>query len=161
MAVKRWVWVVFGVFTFLFVLCIGLAGTGFYFLSRHIETKDVTPAQAAAEFAQVRARFKGEPALIDIRSNGISTERLRQRIERYSGPRPTVVHLLAWEEGEKGRVRVTLPMWLLRFKGSFDVRSSDVDLERIRLDVEDIERAGPALLVDQKDGRTRLLMWTE
>jgi hypothetical protein len=33
-------------------------------------------------------------------------------------------------------------------------------VERLDLSVDDIERAGPALLIDHTDGHARLLVWT-
>ena len=58
-------------------------------------------------------------------------------------------------------MRITLPMWLLRMKGSMDLKSSEVGLEKLDIKIEDLERAGPSLLVDHTDGRHRLLVWTE
>ena len=34
-------------------------------------------------------------------------------------------------------------------------------IERIEVSAEDLERAGPSLLLDRTEGRHRLLMWTE
>ena len=58
-----------------------------------------------------------------------------------------------------------LPFWMLRLKmrGSrFDVGGSNVDLEKLRLTVEDLERYGPTLIVDHKgsDG-SRVLIWSQ
>ncbi len=42
-----------------------------------------------------------------------------------------------------------------------DLKSSEVGLEKLDIKIEDLERAGPSLLVDHTDGRHRLLVWTE
>jgi hypothetical protein len=58
-----------------------------------------------------------------------------------------------------------LPFWLLRLKMQgtrIDVGSGNVDLAKLRLTVEDLERFGPTLILDQKDGEgARVLIWSQ
>lgn len=162
MAVKRWVWITVGLFGTLFLVAAGGIGACAYFVTRHIDARQVTQKEAEAEFVEVRNRFKGDAPLLDIKPDGkVTVTRLEQRAGTYSGPLPTTLHILAWEKGERNRVRLTLPMWLLRLKGNLNVHGDSIDLERVRVRIEDLERAGPALLIDHADGRSRLLVWTE
>lgn len=162
MAVKRWVWIVVILFVCLFLLAAGGIGACVYFFKQHVDMKQVSTGQAEDEFAGVRQRFKGDAPLLEIKPDGkVLVTRLEQRAGTYAGPLPTTLHILAWEKGEPNRVRLSLPMWLLRMKGNFSFKSDSIDIERAHVRVEDLERAGPALLIDHMDGRSRLLVWTE
>ncbi len=45
--VKTWVWVLLGVIVTCVVGVVAIAGAGFYFFTRHIETRTVSPATAS------------------------------------------------------------------------------------------------------------------
>jgi len=59
--------------------------------------------------------------------------------------------------------RRRLPFWLLKIKSGkglkFDVPNGES--RRLELSAKDIERAGPALLLDEDTAKSRLLVWTE
>jgi hypothetical protein len=162
--IKPWVWMLVGLLACLGAGCLVVVGTGVYFISQTIDAKRMTPAEAEAEFADVRQRFQHDEPLLEMRDGGaVSTERLEERARNYHGPLPTTLHILAWEEGEHRRVRLSLPLWLLKWKTGHGV-NLDLDeagIEKLEIKAEDLERAGPALLVDRKEGRQRLLMWTD
>jgi hypothetical protein len=160
MAVKRWVWVVGGIFAALILFCVALVGAGFYLVSRHLDAREVTSAQAESEFAAVRARFKDQAPLLEIKHDKLYAGKLEERAGTYSGPLPTVINVLAWQKGESKRVHLSIPLWLLHMKGKMTLKGEELGLERMELSVDDIERAGPALLIDHTDGRARLLVWT-
>jgi hypothetical protein len=162
MAVRRWIWWGLGILGVLFLLaCIGV-GSCVYFVASHFDTKKVTTAQAEREFEQILARFKGQKPLLEIRGHGqVRVDALEERAATYTGPLPRALRIIAWERDSPTRVRLTLPIWLLRMKGNLDLRSEETGLEKLNVRVEDIERAGPALLIDHTDGRSRLLVWTE
>ena len=56
-----------------------------------------------------------------------------------------------------------LPFWLLKMKTGrglkFDVPHGES--RRLELSAKDLERAGPALLLDEHNDEARLLVWTE
>lgn len=162
MAVKRWVWWVLGTLAVFFLFTAAGIGACVYFLTSHFDAKSVTTTQANEEFDAILGRFKGQEPLLQIRANGhVLVEGLERRAGTYTGPAPTSLRIIAWERDSPKRVRITLPIWLLRMKGNFDLKSEETGLEKLNLRVEDIERAGPALLIDHTDGRSRLLVWTE
>jgi hypothetical protein len=162
MAVKRWVWWVLGTLAFFGLLATAGIGACVYLVASHFDARAVTATQAEAEFEAVRARFKDQKPLLEIKRNGqVLVDRLEERAATYKGRRPQALRILAWERGESKRVQITLPMWLLRMKGTMDLKSSEVGLEKLNIKIEDLERAGPSLLVDHADGRHRLLVWTE
>ena len=162
MAIKRWIWWVLGTVAFFCLLAVAGMGACVYFVASHFDARDVTATQAEAEFEAVRARFKDQQPLLEIKRNGqVLVDRLEERAATHKGARPESLRILAWERGESKRVQITLPLWLLRMKGTMDLKSHEVGLEKLNIKVEDLERAGPALLVDHTDGRHRLLVWTQ
>ena len=71
---------------------------------------------------------------------------------------------MVWDPDDDRMSHVTLPFWLLRLKaGPLDISSKVmIDHHHIDMTVEQIERYGPALLVDHEGrGGDRLLLWTE
>jgi len=62
-------------------------------------------------------------------------------------------------------VRVEIPFWILRLKtrGTLvDVGSGNIDLQKLRLTVDDLERFGPTLIVDHQDmNGSRVLLWSQ
>jgi hypothetical protein len=162
MALKRWIWWVLGILAFFGFIAMAGIGACVYLVASHLDTKDVTATQAEAEFEAIRSRFKDQKPLLEIRRNGqVLVDRLEERAATYKGAKPESLRILAWERGESKRVRITLPLWLLRIKGTMDLKSNEVGLEKLNIKVEDLERAGPALLVDHTDGQHRLLVWTQ
>jgi hypothetical protein len=163
MALKRWIWIGLGVFAFCGVGCLGLVGAGAWFVSKHMDVRPMKPAEAQAEFAKLRARFKDQKPLLQVRRGSVSMRELEEKSSRYEGPLPAALCLLAWEEGEEKRARICIPFWLLKMKSGKGLKldMNESGIERIEVSAEDLERAGPSLLLDRTEGRHRLLMWTE
>jgi hypothetical protein len=163
MAVKRWVWVVVAVVAFCGVGCLTIVGAGAYLFVSHFDVREASAADVDAEFSEVRARFKDQRPLLEVKDNSISMRELEEKSHRYVGPLPASLCFLAWEEGESKRARICLPFWLLKLKTGKGLKLdvNEAGIERIEVSAEDLERAGPALLLDRTDGRHRLLMWTE
>jgi hypothetical protein len=163
--VKTWVWVVVGVAAVCVLCAIAMAAAGIYYFSRHIEAGTASPATAAREFDAVRARFKGERPLIELDERG---RFLRSNAGRPApqNPRPLeALHVMAFDPDDGGLVKVTVPFWLLRLKMKHtrvDLGGSRVDLEDLKLTVEELERYGPALILDQTNsGGDRVLVWSQ
>ncbi len=79
--VKTWVWVLLGVIVTCVVGVVAIAGAGFYFFTRHIETRTVSPAAATEEFEEVKAQFVGQKPLVELDRRGT----LRSFESRSSG----------------------------------------------------------------------------
>jgi hypothetical protein len=161
---KRWMWVVLAIVAFSFVGCFGAMAGVAYVVSRHIDVKHASATDIEDEFATLRRRFKDQKPLLDTRKGvTIASDRLEARASSYSGPLPTSLCILAWEKGDPQRVRVCLPFWLLKLKSGkglkIDVPESG--LGRVEISAQDLERAGPALLLDRREDRAHLMMWTE
>ena len=82
-----------------------------------------------------------------------------------STSKPEYLWILAYDPDNDGRiVKVNLPFWLLRFgKRSIKLdHGQGFDLDRLDIDVHQLERVGPILLVDYRStSGERVLVWTK
>jgi hypothetical protein len=164
---KTWQWVVVVAASILVLGLVALAGTGAYFIVHHVDVEHTASPESAAEaFEDVRRRFQGQRPLVEI-ENG----RPSLHDETTPGPTPAEsLHLLVWKPDEARLVRLHLPFWLLRLarEGSIELASEDfssdlaVDLDRIDLTVDDLERHGPGLILDHEEADgDRVLIWAQ
>jgi hypothetical protein len=163
--VKTWVWVVIAVVVIGILGVITMAGVGIYFFSQHIDTRSASPSVAAKDFDEVRRRFNGQKPLIELDDRG---RFLRANPDRPSPANPTApdnLYVLAFDPDDGRIVRVTIPFWLLRLKAggtTIDFNGNAMDLEDLKLTVEDLERFGPTLIVDHREtSGDRVLVWSQ
>ena len=148
------------------VLLVGAALFGgaawLVYQSSSITSSSATPQRASEELAAVRSRFAGQAPLIAI------DEHEQAHIVRRKATGDAVIdslHVLAFEPRENRLRRISVPFWVVRLSpGSAEVKMGH-DTFRLRgekISVEDIEAAGPGLLVDHEahDGSV-VLVWTE
>jgi hypothetical protein len=162
--VKTWVWIVIAVFAVCVLSLVAIAGAGFYYVTRHVQSKSVSPAAAAREFDTIKAGFGGQKPLIELDGRGHFVRANTARSTDHR-PVPEQLHVLAFDQSDRRIVRVTVPFWLLRFKtggATIDLNGNRMDLEDLKLSVEDLERYGPSLIVDHlaPDG-DRVLVWSK
>lgn len=148
------------------ILGVTAIGLGFYVFRQHINTQFVSRQAAESEIEQTRRRFAGQQPLIELpdgRGEPIIHQRNASQTELHS------IRVLAFDPRAEKLVRVSVPFWLLKMAPNhdFNLRGStgdlDFDSDRIKLTVEDLERAGPGLLIDTRDRRNGALVivWTE
>ena len=161
---KTWLWIIAAFFGIGVIGIIAMAGVGVYFVSKHVEAAKSTGAEASRAFAAVRSRYKEAP-LIEFDVN----ERARLRTHVADIPtgrtKPEYLWILAWDPNEERLVKMSLPFWVMRFgrrKLDFVDPSHGVDLDRLKLDIPELERIGPTLLMDHKvPTGVRVLIWTQ
>jgi len=163
--VKTWVWVVLGIVVVGILCVITVAGVGLYFFSQHVQTRAASPANAAQEFDQIEVRFKGQKPLIELDSRG---HYLRANTDRTPPENPRsleALNVLAFEPNDGRIVKISIPFWLLRMKmrgTTIDFNGRKMDLDDLKLTVEDLERFGPTLIVDHKQATgERVLVWSQ
>ena len=162
--IKAWIWVVAAIVILGILGVVAMAGFGFYFFSQHFDTKVVSRENAGEEFEEVKARFAKQKPLIELDEHG---RFLRANVDRPANPNtkvPDQLYVLAFDPGDRRIVRVNLPFWMLRLKahGTVDFNASKLDLEDLKLTVEDLERFGPTLIVDhQGTSGERVLVWSQ
>jgi len=162
--VKTWVWVVVGVAVFCVLALVAVVGGAFFYMSRHIQTSAATPASAAKQFDAVRSEFAGQRPLIELDHNGRFLRANTDRPAPARAPIPDQLHVLAFDPSDGRIVRFSIPFWLLRMKAgnaTIDLNGNRMDLEDLRLNIQDLERQGPALIVDHQTGEgDRVLVWS-
>jgi type II secretory pathway pseudopilin PulG len=161
--VRAWVWIVVAVVVLGILGVIAMAAAGLWFVKSHVNIQSATTAVASADFQTIRARFSEQKPLIELDERG---NFLHANTDRPAGTqRPQTLTILAFDSHDEKVVRLELPFWLLRLKMGgtrVDVGGSNVDLAKLRLTIEDLERYGPTLILDQKDtDGSRVLIWSQ
>lgn len=143
---------------------IGIAGTGVYFVSQHINAKRTSSSEALHQFEETRASFKGKPPLLELDRLGHPREVKSTESMPTSDVKPTDLVILAWNPDRGRIVRISLPFWLLhvgRRKVDLFDNSNDFDFDRLNIDVNELERIGPAFVLDYTTlNGERVLVWT-
>lgn len=164
---RTWIWVIAGVAAVGLLAIVGLAAASFVFVSRHVDAASMPTADALAEFDRLRAQFAGRDPLYRFDEQ----DRPFLTVEFASLPsaevRPSALMIQAWNPDDERLVRMSLPFWLLRLAPD-DIRMSQphhrhgFDFHELDLDVRELERIGPALVMDYRneDG-VRVLLWTD
>ena len=163
--VKTWVWVVMAIVVVGILCLVAVAGFGFYYASQHIETRAASPASAAKDFEQIRARFTGQQPLIELDDRGRFLRAHTDRKATAQSRTPESVHVLAYDPDEGRLVRLSITFWLLRLKtgnASIDFNGRKMDLDDLRLSVDDLERFGPTLIAEHKTPEgSHVIVWSQ
>ena len=163
--IKTWIWVIVGIVVICILGVVAMAGAGFYFFSQHFDTQAATPAKAGVQFDQARAQFKGQKPLIELDERGHFLRSNPDRPAPSTSKTPEHLYVLAFDPDDERIVKVSIPFWLLRFKSRgarVDFNGGRLDLEDLKLTVDDLERFGPTLIVDHKAmSGERVLVWSQ
>ena len=161
--VKTWIWVIVGLFVTEILCLVAMAAAGLWFAKTHIDIRSEPTAIARSDFDTIRQQFSAQTPLIELDDHG---QFLKANTDRPAGStRPQTLNVMAFDPDDERVVRVNIPFWLLRLKvhGSrISIGRGDLDLEDLKLTVEDLERFGPTLILDHReaDGQ-RVLVWSE
>ena len=165
---KTWISVVIAAVIIVGVLALSAVGGTAYFIYRHVHTQVVGTDSAERQFAAARARFAGQQPLIELRKGSDEPLLHRDAIPKtMPASRLETLRVLAYDTRANKLVNVSIPMWLLRMapadKFSFMKDNGiDFDSDRLHITLDDLERRGPGLLLDQADRRgSQVLVWTE
>jgi len=161
--VKTWVWVVVGLMVVCVLGVITMAAAGLWFVKSHVDVRTTTTTAAAEDFQTIRARFTNQKPLIELDERG---NFLHANVDRPAGStRPQTLNIMAFDPDEQKVVRMDLPFWMLRLKMQgthIALGDGNIDLAKLRLTVEDLERFGPTLILDQKHHEgARVLIWSQ
>lgn len=130
---------------------------------RAVEVEQADRSEALRRFAAVRAAFGEAPPMLAVDASG----RVVRRADRPGAvPRPLErLEVLAYRVGEERLVSAHVPFWFFRLKRpaiEYALSGTGLDLDRLKLTAEDLERHGPGLVLDQTSANgDRLLVWTE
>lgn len=160
---RTWLWVLLAVLGVILVCVIAMAGFGMYFVSNHVHAGPSTSADAFRAFDAVQARFKDAKPIYEM-DDREHPRQLRQLGEFPTSPTtPENMWILAWDSDRERLVKVSLPFWMLRLgRQKIDVMNGGFNFERLELDVNELQRVGPVLLLDYRaSGGKRVMVWTQ
>ena len=163
---RTWVSVIIASVIIVGVLAVAAIGGTAYFIYRHVNAEFTPSANAQRQFVDTRARFAGQQPLIEMR-RGDEPVLHREVVTASQGERIETLRVLAYDEHGGKLVNVSIPMWLLRMFPSkrmsfLSDNGIDFDSDRVHVTLEDLERRGPGLVLDQADRRgSQVLVWTE
>ena len=164
---KTWVSIVIAAVIVVGILAVTAVGGTAFFIYRHVHTQVVPNDDAETQFKNARARFAGQKPLIEI-TRGEEPIFHRETIPKeMPAAKLGTLRVLAYDTRANKLVNVAIPMWLLRMapsnKFSFMKDNGiDFDSDRVHITLDDLERRGPGLLLDQADRRgSQVLVWTE
>ena len=161
---RTWLWIVLGVFFVLFVLAAAGIIFTIAFFRQGMTVAAMNPTRATQEFDAVRARYPGQQPLIRVVDG--RPEFMADRATQSGGAAAPLqsMHVMAWDDDEEQLVTFTIPFWLLRLKsGPIRINSFTqgwVD-RGVSFRIEDLERAGPGIVLDATERDGRVLIWTE
>ena len=166
---RTWISVLIAGIIIVGLFAIAAVGGTAYFFYRHIHSEFTPPENADAEFAQTRARFANQKPLIEIRKDDEPILHRELVPEAKAAGKPLVsLRVLAYDTRARKLVKVAIPFWLMRLAPSgkrvsfLSDNGIDFDSDRVHLTLEDLERRGPGLILDQADRRgSQVLVWTE
>ena len=166
MASRRWLPIVLGILLVLLVGIGGLIGSCAYLVRQQVHVRERSSvADYDREAAAVLRRFEGVPPLVEDGRSGpaVSHKALRVRQQRNAAGALTTLHVLVYSPKESKLVRLSLPFWLLRMApdGRMNINVDNVDLDKVRLSIDDLESAGPGPLFVRKSDESRVLAWTD
>jgi hypothetical protein len=161
---KTWLWIIVGFIGVCVLSLVLVAGAGVYFVSHHISVQKTSSSQALRSFDFTRARFNSKP-LIEIDAFDHPREDRAVADLPTSSVTPRNLCVLAWNPDEDKLARVSVPFWILRLgRHKIDIlkKSRGFNFEDLNLDIAELERIGPALVLDYRTpAGERVLIWTQ
>jgi hypothetical protein len=163
--VKTWVWVVIAIVVIGIVGIIAMAAAGMYYFTRHIQMREASPVVAARSFEEVKARFANQKPLIELDEHGDFLRSNLQRARPENPPAIDAMHMMVYEPDEGKIINFSIPWWLMRLQRGESVINfggRDMNLEDLKLTIDDLEGFGPTLIVDhQNRNGERVLVWSQ
>jgi hypothetical protein len=149
---RRWPIVLAGVAVFVTVVVIALAVAGTLLVRNNVHVAEGASresAQAAFD-AAVRQFADARPLLV---MGDDTRPALAPGAESRRNPGTvSALHVLAWDADKGSLATVTVPLWLLAMKPGpivfGDYVSDAWKTDRVQLDVKDLERYGPGVVLD-------------
>ena len=158
---RTWVKATLGGFAVLAIVLLALAGTGTYFVLRHMDKRVSREAEAVQAIDAVKTRFGSRPPLVEI----VDPRNVDIRINRAGEPtaaRVDTIHIINWRSDTGELVNADVPLWLMRFSTLNIASQLGIAPAKFKLTVADIERYGPGIIVDyNSQGAFRMLAWVE
>ena len=145
------------------VLAIAVIGTGIWIVRSMVENVSMNEAEATRSFDDVRARFGDTGPVISLRDGPVL---LRRAPETQTAAALKTLHILRWDGRAERMSRIDVPFSLLRMRDGLFRLKAEANTNGLSfstsLRVADIERYGPALLVDDSmPNGDHVLVWSD
>ena len=145
------------------VLAIAVIGTGIWVVRSMVENVSMNEAEATRSFDDVRARFGDTGPVISLRDGPVL---LRRAPETQTAAALKTLHILRWDGRAERMSRIDIPFSLLRMRDGLFRLKAEANTNGLSfstsLRVADIERYGPALLVDDSmPNGDHVLVWSD
>ena len=158
---RTWKKATLGVVITVAVVIAGFAGTGAYFVLRHLEKSVTGEAAANSEMDAIRSRYGPRPPLLEIIDPRSGDIRINRELNPSTSPVSTL-HVLNWKSEGSEFARTEVPLWLARFSSINLLSQLGVAPAKFSLTVGDIQRYGPGIVTDYRaPGTFRLLIWVD
>jgi hypothetical protein len=162
---KTWLWVLVGICAMGLVVLIAAAGAGVYYVTRHVQSEASSSAEAIRTFDAVKTAFADKRPLYELdRGEQPRATRPLSSLPTAKVP-PKDLWVLVWDPENERVIKLSLPFWMLRVgkqKFSLPQGHGGVDLDHLDLDLKQLERIGPALVIDYRHPEgARVLLWTQ
>lgn len=164
---RTWISIIVAAVIIVGILAVSAVGGTAYFIYRHVHTQFTPVENADRQFADARARFAGQQPLIEMRKGDEPFLHREVIPKEMPAAKLDTLRVLAYDTRANKLVNVSIPMWLLRMapsnKFSFMKDNGiDFDSDRMHISLDDLERRGPGLILDQADRRgSQVLVWAE
>jgi hypothetical protein len=164
---RTWISVLIAAVIVMGIIAVSAVGGTAYFIYRHVHTQFVRTDTADQQFAEARSRFAGQQPLIEMRKGDEPLLHREIIPKEMPATKLDTLRVLAYDTRANKLVNVSIPMWLLRLAPTnhfsfMKDNGIDFDSDRVHITLDDLERRGPGLLLDQADRRgSQVLVWTE
>jgi hypothetical protein len=145
------------------VVAIAVIGTGIWIVRSMVENVSMNEADATRSFDDVRARFGDTGPVISLRDGPV----LLRRVPETQPPAALqTMHILRWDGRAERMSRIDIPFSLLRMRDGLFRLKAEANADGLSFSssfrVADVERYGPALLVDDRmPNGDRVLVWSD
>src|SRR5262245_6733201 len=116
MATRRtWIWIVVAVMATGLVAVIVVAGAGIYFVSKRVQSASASAPEALKSFDEVTKTFREHRALYE-RTGSQEPQLTKPFSSIPTAPaKATDLWVQAWDPDDERLVKLSLPLWLLRY----------------------------------------------
>lgn len=130
---------------------------------RAVNIERASVPEALRRFEAVRSAFGGRTALLTLDESGSVIR--REEPARQAPGAIRRLNALAFQADQQRLIAANVPFWFFKIKGpaaQLALRDTGLDLGQLRITAADLERHGPALVIDRlRANGDRLLVWTE
>jgi hypothetical protein len=165
MKLRTWLFIGAAAVLMFVVSCGVIVGGAAYLIGKRVHIDmHASEREAETSIERILEGFADKTPLIASHEDpDVIREELHKRAESYTGAPPQALHVLVWNPSDEKLVRFHLPFWLLKMKpvGPLDLDAGDFRLRRFRVSAQDLQRAGPLLIIDLREDNARVLVWTE